>query len=196
MADKQPVRKVSDIQKEAEAIQCPVEKSLYLMREFLAGPMCGRCFPCAMGSYEAKVRIQMIMEGKGVEKDLAVLRMISEEMLIGSLCKKGKDVAVYMIELLENGSYQKHIEGICPDKTCKELIQYQIINEKCTMCGICTDVCKYHAIHGEKKQPFKSGYQPFEIRQKKCVKCDDCLKACPEDAIVIIDAKVRETVEV
>ena len=40
-------------------------EALYYTEAFLSGPMCGRCLPCSLGSYEAKVRLQNIIEGKG-----------------------------------------------------------------------------------------------------------------------------------
>ena len=49
---------------------------------------------------------------------------------------------------------------------------------------------------GRRANRFLSGYRPFEIRQKKCVKCDECRKVCPEEAIVILDIKKKEPVGV
>ena len=48
MADKKE-KKVADIKKEADEVKCPVKRALYYYREFLAGPMCGKCYPCQMG---------------------------------------------------------------------------------------------------------------------------------------------------
>ncbi|NIN07007.1 MAG: 4Fe-4S dicluster domain-containing protein, partial [Armatimonadetes bacterium] len=68
--------------------------------------------------------------------------------------------------------------------------------EKCILCGLCKEACKYDAILGEKAEPYLSGYLPFEIRQRRCVKCGDCIKVCPVDAIEIIDIKTAEEVKV
>ena len=51
------VKKLQDIRKEAEEKSCPVQKALYFIEEFLAGPMCGKCYPCALGTNEAKIRL-------------------------------------------------------------------------------------------------------------------------------------------
>ena len=51
------VVKMEDVQAKAEEKQCPVQQALVYVEEFLAGPMCGRCFPCSMGSYEARIRL-------------------------------------------------------------------------------------------------------------------------------------------
>jgi ferredoxin len=187
--------KVEDIKRLAEEIKCPVKRSLYYIREFLAGPMCGRCLPCSLGSYEARIRIENISEGRGNESDLMAIKRISEEMLEGSMCKKGKDTARFILEWIEMGAFEEHIHGICRDLECKALIEYRIIPEKCILCGLCKEACKYGAIFGEKKKPFLSGYHPFEIRQKRCVKCGDCVPVCPTMAIIVVNAKDRELIE-
>lgn len=193
----QKEKKVEDIKKEAdEGIKCPVNKALYYITEFLAGPMCGRCFPCAMGSYEARIRLQNIVEGRGAEADLLVIKRIANDMLESSMCKKGKDTAKFIIDWINTDVYKEHIAGRCPDMECPAFIEYRIIPEKCIMCGECQDVCKYNAIIGEKKKPYQIGYLPFEIRQKRCVKYGDCIKVCPTEAIIIVEPRVKEPVSV
>jgi NAD-dependent dihydropyrimidine dehydrogenase PreA subunit len=189
----QKEKKVEDIKKEAEeVIKCPVNKALYYTTEFLSGPMCGKCFPCEMGTYEMRIRLQNIVEGRGTDTDILAIKRIAANMLDSSMCKKGKDTARFILEWMDTGVYNEHIEGRCPDIECKAFIEYMIIPEKCIMCGICTEACNYNAIIGEKKKPFLSGYLPFEIRQKRCVKCGDCLPVCPTEAIVIISAKEEQ----
>ncbi|MDI6801471.1 MAG: 4Fe-4S binding protein [Thermodesulfovibrionales bacterium] len=193
----QKEKKVEDIKKEAEEnIKCPVNKALYYIREFLAGPMCARCFPCMMGAYEAEIRLHNIVEGKGTETDLAALRRIVDDMLEGSMCMKGKNTAKFILEWMGTDVYREHVEGRCPDTECKAFIEYRIIPEKCIMCGLCQDVCKYNAIIGEKKKLYQSGYRPFEIRQMRCAKCGDCVSVCPTDAIIVVGVKGREPVGV
>ncbi|MCL4492133.1 MAG: 4Fe-4S binding protein [Nitrospirae bacterium] len=188
--------KVEDIKTAAEGKRCPVQKALYYISEFLSGPMCGKCFPCSMGSYEAKVRLQGIVDGEGTESDLRALRRIASEMAESSMCKKGKDSAKFIMEWMGTDVYREHLEGRCPDKECLALIEYRIITDACTMCGLCKDACKYGAILGEKPKPYLSGYMPYEVRQKRCVKCGECVKVCPEGAIIIVDAGLTEPVGV
>jgi len=188
--------KVDDIRAAAEEKGCPVQKALYFVTEFLAGPMCGRCFPCAMGSYEARIRLQNLVEGKGNDADLLALRRIATDMIDASLCKKGKDTGKFILDWMATDVYQEHVEGRCPAMQCASLIEYRIIPGKCVICGDCKDVCKDLAIQGEKKKPFKSGYFPFEIRQKRCTRCGECIKVCPAGAIVLVSAKAKEPVGV
>ena len=188
--------KVEDIKTAAEAIGCPVQKALYFMTEFLAGPMCGRCFPCAMGSYEARIRLQNLVEGRGVDADVLALKKIAKHMIDASFCKKGKDTGKFILDWMTTDVFQEHVEGRCPHMQCASLIEYRIIPGKCNMCGDCKDVCKYHAIDGEKRKPFKAGYFPFEIRQKRCTRCGECIKVCPEGAIILVPANTKEPVGV
>lgn len=190
--------KVEDIKAEAESsIKCPVRKALYYISGFLSGPMCGKCFPCSMGSYEAKVRLQRIVDGHGTEADVAALKKISAEMLEASMCKKGKDTARFISAWIDSGVFTEHVAGSrCRDMECISLFEYVIRPGKCTLCGLCKEVCNYNAIMGEKTKPFQSGYLPYEIRQRRCVKCGECIKVCPEGAIVIVGVEESEPVGV
>jgi len=179
-------KKVDDIKKEADEIKCPVRQALYYVDEFLAGPMCGKCFPCEMGAYEARIRLNRIVSGKGKEDDLSALVRIADEMADISRCKKGKDTAKFIREWIDSETFRKHLEGICPDKECGALIEYRVIPEKCTICGLCQEVCRDNAIVGEKMVSYRSGYLPFEIRQKRCTKCGECIKVCPSEAIEVV----------
>lgn len=184
--------KVEEIKAEAESkVKCPVKRGLYYMTAFISGPMCGRCLPCALGSYEAGERLRNLVEGRGNETDLLALKRIMNEITEGSLCKKGKDSARFVLEWMSTENYKEHIEGNCPDQECVSLMEYRIIPGKCVMCGICKEACGYRAIIGEKKTPYLSGFPPFEIKQSMCVKCGDCIDACPYDAIEILLRKAK-----
>jgi ferredoxin len=194
--NKVPEPKVDDIKAAAEELGCPVLKAKYYVTEFLAGPMCGKCLPCALGSYEAKVRLENISEGRGNESDIAALKWIATEMIESSRCKKGKDTAKFILDWMTTDVYEEHVRGRCPERKCASFIQYRIVPEKCTLCGLCKEACQYDAVLGEKRKPYLSGYRPFEIRQRKCTKCDECRKVCPTGAVVIVDAKKEELVGV
>ncbi len=189
-------KNTKEIKKEAERISCPVQRAIYYMDEFLKGPMCGKCFPCEMGSYESLVRLRNIESGMGDEDDLRAIQKIADEMLRTSRCKKGKDTANFIIEWVGEDSFAGHMEGVCAEKECDALLRYVVAPVKCTMCGICLDACKDNAIIGEKASTFLSGYVPFEISQERCTKCGECIKVCPEDAIELIDVMDAEEVEV
>ena len=187
--DEAPKKDMKDVLAAAEKVKCPVQKSQVFVEEFLSEPMCGKCHPCALGSYEALVRIKRISSGKGQQEDVAAVQRIADEMLEGSRCIKGKDTAKFLLEALTSESFREHLSGQCKDRECTAIIMFRVIPEKCTLCGLCKDACKYHAVQGERQVYYRSGYLPFEIRQKRCVKCGDCMTACPYGAIEIIEEK-------
>lgn len=190
---------VEDIKKESEKKSCAVQKALYYINEFIAGPMCGRCFPCALGTGEAKLRLLRISQNlEGVsEDDIEALRRIGSQMIEASFCKKGKDTGKFLIELLSNSEdeFKEHIQGLCRHKECISLLEYVINPDLCIMCGDCKNVCKFNAIIGEKRQPYKTGYLPFEIIQKRCTKCGECVKVCPTNAIELVTRLKEELVK-
>ncbi|MCX8070596.1 MAG: 4Fe-4S binding protein [Thermodesulfovibrionales bacterium] len=185
MTDKTNI-KVEDIRKDADQkYDCIVQKALYYITEFLSGPMCGKCMPCSMGCYEAKLRIANIQQGEGVKKDIEVLKTIADLMLKSSMCKKGKDTAQYLSDWLKTDVFAEHVAQCCGAMQCPSMIQYRIISTRCTSCGLCLNACRFNAIVGETQKSHMSGYLPFEILNKRCNRCGDCIKVCPEDAIII-----------
>lgn len=185
---------MKDVFNAVENIKCVIQKSLTFVEEFLSEPMCGRCLPCSLGSYEAMVRLKRIAAGIGEQGDVDALHRIAGQMIEGSMCKKGKDTAVFLLESFKTDAYAEHLKKRCHERECPSLITFRVIPEKCVMCGLCKEACKYNAIVGEKKELYRSGYLPFEIRQKRCVKCGDCVPACPYAAIEIIEEKIEALV--
>ena len=180
---------MKDVQAVADEKSCPVQRSLVYIEEFFAEPMCGRCFPCSMGSYEARIRVKKFIDGTASQEDIEALKRISSQMLTSSMCKKGKDTAAYIAEQLETNAFTDHISGVCSKNECPGFLTYLVIPGNCTMCGDCLDACKDHAIYGERVKPFNSGYMPFEIAQERCTKCGECVKVCKYNAIITRTAK-------
>ncbi len=194
--DETPKKDMKDVFAAVENLKCAIQRSQTFVEEFLSEPMCGKCHPCALGSYEALVRLKKIAAGVGSRADVDAIARIADQMLEGSRCKKGKDTAKFIIEALHTDTFSEHLEGRCRDRECPSYLIYRVIPDKCVMCGLCQEACRYNAILGEKKTSYRSGYRPFEIRQKRCVKCGECVAACPYGAIEIIDLKVRDEVKV
>ncbi len=182
---------VKTIIKEADEIKCAVQRSIYLINEFLDGPMCGRCLPCPMASYEMRVIFNRMSEGDGTPGDIEAVKRLAPDMQELSMCKKGKDISGFIIDLINSSKseFESHIEKACPAKECKPLFTYKVIPEKCVSCGDCLEACKDNAIVGEKRVSYRSGYLPFEIADERCTRCDECIKICKYDAIEIVDEK-------
>jgi len=181
------VKKVSDIIEESAGIHCPVKRTLYVLDEFLKGPMCGKCFPCSMGAFEARVRLVRLTSAIGVQEDIDIIREIARKMEVMSMCKKGKDIANFVLENIDKADFKEHTTGLCANKECIDFIEYRNVQANCIRCGKCQDVCKFDAIIGEKQVSYKCCFLPFEIRQRRCTKCGECIKVCPTNAIVIVN---------
>ena len=188
--------KVEDIKREAEEKNCPAQKALYYVEKFLAELMCGKCFPCAYGTYEARIRLKDIIAAQGTEADIAAVTRIARELIESSRCKRGRDTGRFLLEWTNTESFKLHADKKCPDHECLSFIEYRINPDKCIMCGECQDVCTFNAIIGEKKRPYLSGYFPFEIVQKRCTKCGECISVCPTNAIEKSDIKTENEVTV
>lgn len=184
-----PKKDMKDVLAAAEKAKCPVQRSQTFVEEFLSEPMCGKCHPCALGSFEALVRLKRISAGAGKAEDIAAIQRIAGDMLESSRCIKGKDTAKFLLNELKTEAFREHLEGHCGEHECPVYGVYRVIPAKCVLCGLCKDACRYNAILGEKKVAYRSGYSVFEIRQKRCVKCGDCLPACPYGAIEVIEEK-------
>ncbi len=180
---KKPV-KMDEVQAKADEKSCPVQKSLAFIDEFLAEAMCGRCFPCSMGSYETRIRLNRLINGTAADEDIEAVKTIMSHMLTASMCKKGKDTGKYILEQIESGEFTDHISGECKTAECSGFTTYLIIKDNCTMCGECLNACKDNAIIGEKAKPYLSGFLPFEISQARCTKCGECIKVCKDNAII------------
>ena len=184
-------KKLEDIRKEAEKMACSVQKALRFVEDFVAGPMCGRCFPCSLGTEEAKIRLIRLSQhlSDANESDIEALKRIGFFMIQGSYCKKGRDTGRFLVDVLNTSEeeFRLHLSGICPKKECVSLIEYIINPDLCIICGKCQAACKYDAIAGE-----VNGYTPFEIKPKDCVRCGECVSACPTGAVEIITTVVEE----
>lgn len=179
--------KLQEIFKAAQERACPVDRSRYVMKRFYAGPMCGKCFPCSFGSYESMLRLREISSALGTDEDLAALKQVGQMMVSMSMCKKGKDVGAFIIEMLEESAFREHVEGLCEEMQCEAFYEYHNVPENCIRCGKCQDVCRYGAILGEKQVTIKCCHLAFEIRQKRCTKCGECIKVCPTKSIIKVN---------
>ena len=106
------------------------------------------------------------------------LKSLSEDVKSGSLCGLGKTAPNPIITSLIyfKEEYDAHIkEKRCPAGMCRDLIAFYIDLEKCSRgCDACVGSCPVEAIFTTKDR--KKG-----IDQSLCVKCGECMVACPPD---------------
>ena len=109
----------------------------------------------------------------------------------GSLCNLGKTAPNPVLSTIRHfrEEYEAHInEGRCPAKMCKELIAYYILPDKCERsCDACIGSCPVDAI-------FSNDDRIKVVDQEKCVKCDNCVVACPPQYAAVVKLSPPEEV--
>lgn len=158
---------------------CMVDIARFFL-DFTVDESCGKCPPCRIGTKRMLEILNRITEGKGESGDLDKLQTLASAIKAASLCGLGQTAPNPVLSTLRyfRDEYEAHIEQrICVAGTCKALLRFVIIPEKCKSCAICAKACPVNAISGERKKPYL-------IDQIKCIKCGVCLEKCPFDAIV------------
>jgi NADH-quinone oxidoreductase subunit F len=167
---------------------CMVSVARYFL-EFTQQESCGKCTFCRLGTRHMLAILETITAGEGTMESLTVLQQLAEDVAAGSLCNLGRTAPNPVLTTLKyfRDEYEAHIlEKRCPSRRCKELILYYIEPSKCTkLCNVCVGSCPTEAIYTR-----EDGIKVID--QEKCVKCNNCLKACPpeHDAVVKLSPPV------
>jgi NADH-quinone oxidoreductase subunit F len=152
---------------------CMVDVAHYFL-EFIQNESCGKCVPCRLGTKQMLDILTDITNGKGKSGDIDLLLELAGGVKDGSLCGLGQtspNPILTTIKYFKN-EYDAHInEKRCPALLCKELINYQVIEEKCKGCMLCFKSCPVGAISGSKKEI-------HNIDTNKCIKCGTCIELC------------------
>lgn len=154
---------------------CMVDVARYFL-DFTFEESCGQCVPCRQGTQQMLEVLNDICEGRGREGDIEHLLELGDSIIKGSICGLGQTAPNPVLSTVQyfRDEYEAHIKDkACPALVCKNLIIFQIDEEKCSACGRCRKACPVEAISGEKKVPHK-------IDQSKCTKCGICFSECPE----------------
>ena len=160
---------------------CMVDVARYFV-EFTNDESCGKCTPCREGSLALLEILGRICNGQGKQGDVELLEELGEAIRDASQCGLGQSLPNPVLSSLEHfrDEYKVHIdEKKCPAGVCKALITFNIDEEKCTGCRLCSKKCPNEAITGEAKQAHK-------INQEKCIKCGVCLDVCKFEAVSVI----------
>jgi NADH:ubiquinone oxidoreductase subunit F (NADH-binding)/(2Fe-2S) ferredoxin/Pyruvate/2-oxoacid:ferredoxin oxidoreductase delta subunit len=157
---------------------CMVDIARYFL-DFLKEESCGKCTPCREGIRRMLEILTRITEGQGEMADLETLEALAKTVQSASLCGLGKSAPNPVLSTLRyfRDEYEAHIvDHKCPAGVCKALIEYYIIEDLCTGCGLCRRKCPQEAISGEKKEP-------HVIDLALCIKCGICHDVCKFDAV-------------
>jgi NADH-quinone oxidoreductase subunit F len=156
---------------------CVVDVSRYFL-EFTQNESCGKCTFCRIGTHHLLRILERITQGQGQPDDLTLLQSLSRDIQTGSLCGLGKTAPNPVLTSLKyfEDEYKAHVlEKRCPGLTCRELTAFYIDLEKCARgCDACVGSCPTDAI-------FTTSTRKKGIDQERCVKCGECMVACPPE---------------
>lgn len=168
--------------------KCQIQETLEYLENFVKEKLCYRCLPCVLSVDQALSSLNRIISKNPLKNELMLIKSIATGLQETAMCKKGKDMGIYLEDALTNhlSEFEKHADGICSNKSCLPLTLFYIDPKKCTLCGACKEICPENAILGEKPKPYLSGFKPFYIRNDKCTRCCKCLPICEVKAIEIL----------
>jgi NADH-quinone oxidoreductase subunit F len=156
---------------------CMVHVARYFL-DFTRKESCGKCTFCRIGTHHLFNILERITLGMGREEDLELLETLSQDIKDGSLCGLGKTAPNPALTSLRyfREEYEAHVrEKRCPAGMCRALTAYYIDLETCARgCDACVGSCPVEAIFTTKNR--KKG-----VDQTLCVKCGECMVACPRE---------------
>ncbi|UCH01262.1 MAG: NADH-quinone oxidoreductase subunit NuoF [Deltaproteobacteria bacterium] len=156
---------------------CMVDVARYFL-DFTQKESCGKCTFCRVGTRHILDILERITIGEGREGDIELLESLGLDIKEGSLCGLGKTAPNPVLTTIRyfRDEYKVHIqEKRCPAMMCRALIAYYIDLDKCARgCDACVGSCPTEAI-------FTTKDRKKAIDQTICVKCGECMSACPPE---------------
>jgi len=152
---------------------CMVDVARFFLT-FTRDESCGKCVPCRIGLKAMLDILERITEGRGQASDIETLLEMGNTIKKASLCGLGQTAPNPILSTVKyfRHEYEAHIlDKRCPSNCCKELLLWQVVEEKCVKCGACLKACPVDAIKWEKGQV-------AELIKEKCTKCKSCYDAC------------------
>jgi NADH-quinone oxidoreductase subunit F len=156
---------------------CMVDVSRYFL-DFTQKESCGKCTFCRIGTRHLLSILERITRGEGRSGDLEQMERLAADIKDGSLCGLGRTAPNPVLTSLKyfREEYEAHIEEKrCPGMMCRTLMTYYIDLDKCARgCDACVGCCPTEAV-------FTTSTRKKGIDQDLCVKCGECMAACPPD---------------
>ncbi len=158
---------------------CMVDIAKFFL-EFTVDESCGKCTPCRVGTKRLLEILEKITAGNGTLEDIDKMEELCYHIKANSLCGLGQTAPNPVLSTLKffRDEYIEHVTNKrCPAGVCKDLLNYEIITDKCIGCTLCSRVCPVGAIEGTVKNP-------HTINKDKCIKCGACIAKCKPKAII------------
>ncbi len=152
---------------------CMVDVSRFFLN-FTRDESCGKCVPCRIGLKVMLDILERITTGRGEPSDIETLQDLGIAIKKASLCGLGQTAPNPILSTINyfRDEYEAHInDKRCPSNCCKELLLWQVVEDKCVKCGACKKACPVDAIIWEKGQL-------AVLDKEKCTKCKSCYDAC------------------
>ncbi len=157
---------------------CMIDIAKYFLN-FTVAESCGKCVPCRVGLKRMLEVLEAITDGKGTQEHIEFLKEMSPTIKETSLCGLGQTAPNPILTTLKYfpEEYDEHInQKKCRAKVCEKLLEFTVIPDKCTKCGLCFKACPTDALE------WKKGEVAY-INKDKCIECKACYGACNFDAI-------------
>lgn len=152
---------------------CMVDTARFFT-DFSVDESCGKCVPCRIGIKVMLNILHRIIRGEGKIEDIDRLEQLGQHIKDSSHCGLGKSAPNPVLSTIRyfREEYEAHIiDKRCPSLVCADLVKFQVIPEKCKMCGLCKKACPSEAVTWEKKTA-------AVIDLEKCIRCRSCIQAC------------------
>ncbi|MCD4825149.1 MAG: NADH-quinone oxidoreductase subunit NuoF, partial [Phycisphaerae bacterium] len=157
---------------------CMVDIAKFFIN-FTVAESCGKCVPCRVGLKRMLEVLEDITDGKGTAEHIAFLKEMGTTITSTAMCGLGNTAPNPVLTTMRyfEDEYVEHVEQKnCRAHACLELIDFEVVEDKCVKCGLCFKACPAGAIQWEAKQVAR-------IDKEKCIKCKACITACQFMAI-------------
>ena len=158
---------------------CMVDIAKFFL-DFTVEESCGKCTACRIGTKRLLQMLEKITSGNATLEDLDKMEELCYYIKANSLCALGQTAPNPVLSTMRyfRDEYIAHVvDKRCPAGVCKNLLKYEIVEDKCKGCTACARVCPVNAISGEVKSV-------HIIDQDKCIKCGACMDVCKFDAVI------------
>ncbi|MBW1785606.1 MAG: SLBB domain-containing protein [Deltaproteobacteria bacterium] len=167
---------------------CMVDVARYFI-DFTQKESCGKCTFCRIGTAQLLHVLERITRGEGRDGDIELLETLSRDVKAGSLCGLGKTAPNPVLTSLRyfREEYEAHVkEKRCPACVCRTLTAFYIDLDKCARgCDVCVGCCPVEAI-------FTTADRKKGVDQTLCVKCGECMVACPPEYRAVVKVSPPE----